>query len=195
LGRTKIKRLSLQSPQPREYLEEVFTLNVVKPLRKVIELLHQEGAAPTQLLADANAIWQETLIKLEPFKALMAPSNNEGRAGGVSPLISDARQTASSGQQIEVPHTPAPEAIVQGMLALKPNAAQGAMVALPDLRIFLRETFTNKQVFDCAVMQLASQGQVDLHRHTFPASLDELEKAALVTDERGNYFIGVVLRK
>jgi hypothetical protein len=52
-----------------------------------------------------------------------------------------------------------------------------------------------KEEFDRAVLKLAETGRIDLHRHTFPASLDDSERAALVKDERDNYFIGIVLRR
>jgi hypothetical protein len=191
LGRTTVRRLSLKPPEPHEYLEKLFALSLVKPLAKVIGQLHQVGVAPEQLLADANAVWQEALEKMEPFACLKTTACQDRRAEGVNPLMSPSHQ----GPDAPRPSSPEPTALVQGMLTLKPNAAQGAMVAIPDLRNYLRDAFVDKEEFDRAVLKLAETGRIDLHRHTFPASLDDSERAALIKDERGNYFIGIVLRR
>jgi hypothetical protein len=191
LGKTKVRRLSLKPPEPREYLEKLFAQSLVKPLAKVIAQLHQEGAAPEQLLGDANAIWQETLEKMELFACLKTIACQDRRAEGVNPLMSPSHQ----GPDVLRTSNPELTALMQGMLTLKPNSAQGAMVAIPDLRNYLRDAFAEKEEFDRAVLKLAETGRIDLHRHTFPASLDDSERAALVKDERGNYFIGIVLRR
>jgi hypothetical protein len=62
------------------------------------------------------------------------------------------------------------------------------------LRRHMRDMFPTKAVFDTAVLQLAAAGRVDLHRHTFPANLDEQERTALVTDGEGDFYMGIVLR-
>jgi len=49
-----------------------------------------------------------------------------------------------------------------------------------------------KKDFDRAVLSLASQGKVALHHHDFPTSLSQAEREALVQDERGTYYVGVV---
>ncbi len=178
---TKVKRLSVHPPNPREYLAKVFEKSVAKPLRKIFDLLREEGVPPFELKKDANAIWQETLAALAPG------SNREGTAGPSSRM-------PTSLPEVNIAQALAEEFILQGMTSLKPNAAQGAMVALPDLRRHLHDALPAKETFDAAVLRLAKAGRVDLHFHSFPASLDEQEKAGLVTDGKGTYYMGIVLR-
>ncbi|HEY7184308.1 MAG TPA: hypothetical protein VIC84_22925 [Blastocatellia bacterium] len=83
--------------------------------------------------------------------------------------------------------------ILERMLQIKPSAATGAPVQLTELRRALRPEIDDKGVFDRTVMRLAEQGRVAVHRHDYAGSLDQEELAALVSDGRGNYFIGVTL--
>ena len=70
--------------------------------------------------------------------------------------------------------------------------ATGALVPIRDLR---RPTAgVDKSLFDDAIIKLAVDGLVNLHRHDWPASLTEEEKRGMVPDGRGGYFIGIVRR-
>jgi len=84
--------------------------------------------------------------------------------------------------------------ILERMLGLKPSAATGAPVELSQLRHALRPEVADKDVFDRAVMGLAEQGRVAVHRHDYVSSLNQEDLAALVSDGRGNYFVAVTLR-
>lgn len=70
-------------------------------------------------------------------------------------------------------------------------AATDPLVSLSELRRDLAFAIPNKNDFDRAVLRLAETGRVVLHRHDYPTSLSQPERDALVSDERGNYFIGV----
>jgi hypothetical protein len=83
--------------------------------------------------------------------------------------------------------------ILERMLRLKPSAATGAPVELSQLRHALRPEIDDKDVFDRTILGLAEQGRVAVHRHDYASSLNQEELAALVSDGRGNYFIGVTL--
>jgi len=84
--------------------------------------------------------------------------------------------------------------ILERMLQLNPSAATGAPVQLSQLRHALRPEIADKDIFDLAIMRLADQGRVAVHQHDYVGSLSQEELAALVSDKRGNYFIGVTLR-
>ena len=84
--------------------------------------------------------------------------------------------------------------ILDRMLQLNPSAVTGAPVQLSQLRHSLRSEIADKDLFDQAIMRLAEQGRVAVHQHDYVGSLSQEELAALVSDGRGNYFIGVTLR-
>ena len=81
--------------------------------------------------------------------------------------------------------------ILERMIHLKLAVANGAPVSLAELRHSLPSESVGKFSFDRAVLRLAEQGTVVLRRHDNPSSLSRRERDALVSDERGNYFMGV----
>jgi len=100
------------------------------------------------------------------------------------PAISSPRHDAANLERL----------ILERMLQLSPSAATGASVQLSQLRHALHSEIADKDIFDQAIMRLAEQGRVALHQHDYVSSLSQEERAALVSDGRGNYFIGVTLR-
>ncbi len=82
--------------------------------------------------------------------------------------------------------------ILEAMVLVEPRAVERALVSLRDLR---RAVFLSKAEFDAAVLGLARKGRVALHFHDFPASLGPEERDALVQDERGTFYVGVVLKE
>jgi len=50
-----------------------------------------------------------------------------------------------------------------------------------------------KTRFDTSVLSLSRAGKIILHHHDFPASLPETERAELVQDEHGTYYVGIAL--
>jgi hypothetical protein len=79
--------------------------------------------------------------------------------------------------------------ILEAITRLQPPGQKRALVSIRELR---RTMNLSKKDFDRAVLSLASQGKVALHHHDFPTSLSQAEREALVQDERGTYYIGVV---
>lgn len=68
----------------------------------------------------------------------------------------------------------------------------GALLSVRGLRAL---TSLDKPRFDGAVLRLARDGELTLHHHDFPASLPEVERAALVQDAHGVHYVGVALRE
>ncbi|MGO9601029.1 MAG: hypothetical protein ACLP7Q_23860 [Isosphaeraceae bacterium] len=87
-----------------------------------------------------------------------------------------------------------PALILDQMLDVHPGAANGALVQLRELRRAMDFQNIEKSAFDRAVLHLADAGKVALHRHDYPAGLSEQDRAELVTDGTGDYFVGIALR-
>jgi hypothetical protein len=84
--------------------------------------------------------------------------------------------------------------ILKAMSTLKPAAAQGALVYIPDLREALRSTFPDKESFDQAILHLARLEKVQLQSHSLPAELTEEQRQAMIDNHRGSYFMAVGIR-
>jgi len=82
--------------------------------------------------------------------------------------------------------------LVSLMKQVEPAAVNGALVAARELR---RAANLPKSQFDEAILALARQGRLMLHRHDFASSLDPTEREELVTDGAGTYYVGVALRR
>ncbi len=84
--------------------------------------------------------------------------------------------------------------ILKAMTTLKPAAAQGALVYIPDLREALRRTFPDKESFDQAIWHLARLEKVQLQSHSLPGELSEEQRQAMIDNQRGSYFMAVGIR-
>jgi hypothetical protein len=84
--------------------------------------------------------------------------------------------------------------IFKAMTSLKPAAAQGALVYIPDLRQALRDTFPDKESFDQAILHMAKLEKVQLQSHSLPVELTEEQRAAMIDNGRGSYFMAVGIR-
>lgn len=93
-----------------------------------------------------------------------------------------------------VPQNSANESLLTRMVQIKLAAAQGGLVPLNELWHSLRTEGWDKTSFDRAVLHLAESYRVALQRHNFPNSLSEAERAELVADQLGNYYVGISLR-
>jgi hypothetical protein len=85
--------------------------------------------------------------------------------------------------------------ILDRMVDIVPAAANGALVSLRELWRFLNFKVSDKSAFNHAVLRLADQGKVALHRHDYPAGLSPEEQAELVSDGTGTYYVGIAMRK
>jgi hypothetical protein len=84
--------------------------------------------------------------------------------------------------------------IFKAMATLKPAAAQGALVYIPDLRQALHSTFPDKESFDQAILHLARLEKVQLQSHSLPAELTEEQRQGMIDNQRGSYFMAVGIR-
>jgi len=84
--------------------------------------------------------------------------------------------------------------IFKAMKNLKPAAAQGALVYIPDLRRALSEFFPDKESFDQAILNLAKLEKVQLQSHSLPAELTEEQRQAMIDNQRGSYFMAIGIR-
>ena len=82
--------------------------------------------------------------------------------------------------------------LVSLIRSIEPAADNGALVAARELR---RVAQLDKPDFDRAVLDLARQGRVMLHRHDFAGGLSAAERDELVTDGAGTYYVGMALRR
>lgn len=106
--------------------------------------------------------------------------------GYIKPLLSKRRPSLSAEETERI--------IFKAMTTLKPAAAQGALVFLPDLRKALREIFPDKDSFDQAILHLAKLGKVQLQSHSLPAELTEEQRQAMIDNQRGGYFMAIGIR-
>ena len=81
--------------------------------------------------------------------------------------------------------------LVGVMKRIEPGAERGALVGARELRRAVR---LPKPDFDHAVLELARQGQLSLHRHDYATSLTPQERDELVTDGDGTFYVGMALR-
>jgi hypothetical protein len=86
------------------------------------------------------------------------------------------------------------EDILETMITLKPAAAKGALVYLPDLRAAMKARFPDKDSFDRAVMHLAELERVQLQSHSLPAQLSAEERENMIDNHRGSYFMAIGIR-
>jgi len=84
--------------------------------------------------------------------------------------------------------------IFKAMTSLKPAAAQGALVYIPELRKALREIFPDKDSFDQAILNLARLEKVQLQSHSLPAELTADQRQAMIDNKRGSYFMAIGIR-
>jgi hypothetical protein len=124
---------------------------------------------------------------LAPFHvSLEAIHEAMGRELG---LEREARVPSRERPQGETVSPETEQLILQTITRLQPPGQRRALVSIRELR---RSMNLPKKDFDRAVLCLASQGKVALHHHDFPTSLSQAEREALVQDERGTYYVGIV---
>ncbi|MDQ2643147.1 MAG: hypothetical protein M3020_04990 [Myxococcota bacterium] len=90
-----------------------------------------------------------------------------------------------------VEHRDARSIFLGAVGAVKAQRPGQALLSLKEVRA---RSELDKATFDATALQLSRDGSVTLHRHDHPASLTEAERAELVSDDRGSFFIGVAPR-
>lgn len=110
------------------------------------------------------------------------------KKSGVSP---DQVFQAASKVLMPRPHQDFVKVIMNKIVEIEPAARQQALVSIPALRAALD---LPKEAFDQAILDLAGQARIFLHRHVHPAQISGEEGVQMVTDGKGNYYVGIVLR-
>lgn len=77
------------------------------------------------------------------------------------------------------------------MKRIEPGAERGALVGARELRNSVQLA---KPDFDHAVLELARQGRLSLHRHDYVTSLTQEERDELVSDGEGTFYVGMAIR-
>ncbi len=113
---------------------------------------------------------------------------------GILQAVQAYAKPSTSKKPLALAPAEAERTIFKAMTSLKPAAAQGALVYIPDLRQTLRSTFPDKESFDQAILELAKIEKVQLQSHSLPAELTEEQRQAMIDNQRGSYFMAVGIR-
>lgn len=133
----------------------------------------------------------------EVRKAIRGVLDKLGKAG-----VAPGAVHAAIGELLHLPVQPVgepieqlAERIYQTIPVVEPSAPLGAMATAEKLRRRLDPQADSRDAFDRAVLLLARNGKVDLHKMYMPeSSMTDRERQVLVRDEEGNYYVGVTLR-
>ena len=166
LPKKKSTLFGSRPPSPEPYLRDLGL-----QLTNVVAQLTAAGVSREELRRALVQLVEATGV---PFGA--------GVAGGANV---DARDGEPPRREIVVD-------LVSLMRRIEPAADNGALVAARALR---RVAQLDKPHFDRAVLDLARQGRVMLHRHDFAGGLSAAERDELVTDGAGAYYVGMALRR
>ncbi len=175
-----------------------------KPLaevRTIAKSLQSAGATREQLLEQlghllfpATTTPTATRILDKPAEKPTATQVPNPVAQEPAPAVAPKAAPSAALSAALVPHDSGlAQAIFDRITHVDPGAAHGALVSLRDLRRSMEFQNPSKEQFDRAVLALADQGRVFLHEHDYPDSLAPDEQRALVIDEKGRYYIGVML--
>lgn len=144
---------------------ELYLKDVGTQLAKVVSQLTAVGVE--------RDVLQQAVLQLVAESGLSIPSGDSSRGeSAVSPAV--------------------PLDLMLLMRQVEPGADRGALVSSRDLR---RVANLDKAEFDRAVLALAQQGRLMLHRHDHASQLSAAERDELVTDGAGHYYVGMALRR
>jgi hypothetical protein len=85
--------------------------------------------------------------------------------------------------------------LVAAIARLDPQAASGALVYVPHVRVAVADRLKDKGSFDRAVLALAARRRVQVQAHPVPSQLSEREREAMVPDGTGGFFMAIGLRR
>jgi hypothetical protein len=146
-------------------------------------------------------VFQHPPVKGRRFLSLEPPDAAQALSRELTRLFDKARRlgfsledVAAALRRFTTRHVEDEDVILDAMVNLKPASARGALVYLPDLRRRLQDRFRNKQEFDRAILSLAEKGRVQLQSHSLPASLNEVEREAMIDNGRGSYYMAIGIR-
>jgi hypothetical protein len=165
-------RFSNRPPDPTPYIDDA--------IKQIKKKLAKRGVTAEQVDEAARRIVPST-----PREAPLQASQTAEQAPPAGPAVEDSLPAVEDSL---------PAQILDRMVDIDPGAANGALVRLRELRRAMDFQNIEKADFDRAVLHLADEGKVALHRHDYPAGLSEQDREELVTDGSGDYFVGIALR-
>jgi hypothetical protein len=169
----------------------VLTASVKNILREYVKDRENWDYVQSRLIEEGFTDRQ--ISAAQDFYAEQQAKAGSSRTSTRSPAIAKTSTAGSSTRS--APASSPTQAIVDGIIRLDPAARTGALIALPELRQFLKGRFKTKKAFDDAVLSAADAGKIVLHRHVFPSSLTEKERTDLVySAPSDSYFIGAAFR-
>ncbi|MGC4089519.1 MAG: hypothetical protein QM756_16835 [Polyangiaceae bacterium] len=124
-------------------------------------------------------------------------ARDEGEKAGLSEsallgaLLQGLGVSGAQASNQPVTRTEARQRVMNGVRELLRREGVGALIPIRKLRAVVSLA---KPEFDAAVFELRDDESVILHHHEYVGSLSEAERAELVLDRYGNYFMGVALR-
>lgn len=188
-GKAKTMLLSLQPCSPFDAIS--LKKGTLTDLSNALAQVESLGGTVERLLQ----IVREQLSRSAPAKPL-PPQQRQSEAQRTGEH--DGYQTAHSQPQ-DVIEPPAPrleidDLILKGMHDLDSAVDHGASVLLRDLRRHMPDVYRGHDSFDAAVLRLADQDRIVLHRDDQPAGLTDAERDELVRDEQGTYYISIAKR-
>lgn len=163
-GKVKKELLGTRPPSPEPYLGEV-----AAQLAKIVPRLLAANIGGDEL--------RRYFVQIIEAAGVPFSSANFGGSSATQPARAEP---AASGADL-----------IGLIRRLEPGADRGALVGARDLR---RASQLEKNQFDRAVLDLAREGRLSLHRHDYPTSLSPEERDSLISDSQGSYYVGVALK-
>jgi len=163
-GKVKKELLGIHPASPEPYLGEV-----AAQLAKIVP----------QLLAANIARDELRRYLVQVIEAAGIPFSNVNSGG---PSVAQPARTEQPTSGVD---------LIALIRRLEPGADRGALVGARDLR---RAAQMEKAQFDQAVLDLAREGRLSLHRHDYPTSLSPEERDNLIADGHGTFYVGVALK-
>jgi hypothetical protein len=186
-GKGKTKLLSLQRYDPLADIS--FKAATLKDLSNMLAKVESLGRSMEQFLQ----VLRERLRPSTP--ATPTQPEEQGNAEEQKGEHEDQGRTAFPlGGALEPPHSEIDDLLLKGMHDLNSAVEQGASVLLRDLRRHMPEEYRRHETFDAAVLRLAEEGRIVLHRHDQPSTLTDAERNELVRDEAGTYYTSIAQR-
>ncbi len=179
-GRQRSSRFSANPPDPALYLGKV-----KKEFEAVCKKLARSGISPEHIFQAASSILAPSLSH-PSGNAGFQPTLSVDKDVGVPSLQSTALPLSETPRVQDLPNQ-----IVAKIVEVEPAARQQALVSVPALRTALN---VPKKEFDQAILALAGEGKIFLHRHVDPAQMTDEKRRQMVADGEGNYYMGIVLR-
>ena len=186
-GKGTAKTLSLRPPSPLDSVQ--LKKGTWTDLVNVFGGVAAKGVMIDDFLA---------LIRRKLSETAMAPA----LPGGSATASKQADPVATRGDESPVRPPPPPsteqaeveQLILKGMLDIEPGVEDGVPVSIRILRQHMPPEYQKHEVFDRAVLRLAEEDRVILHKQDDAANLSQAERDELVRDEYENFYTVIAHR-